>query len=327
MKTEPDAPQQLGLRELWAELDSLPHYSHWGLLQQALYHLFRSARASPLTSVISVISVALSLVLCAVFLYIFQNVQSAMYSAQSNLEFSVYLRDATPTDAVQKLIGEITARPEVVQATYRSKEEALTALKTSLGADTLLLSGLEKENPLPASIEVRFAESTELPSILERFDKAYSKAAVVERVMYGKGALGNLSMLLDTLRWVGGAGFLLVAMVSAFMVACTIRLGLYAHRDEIEIMQLVGARAAFIRLPYLIEGVVQGALGAALAIAFAAVFHRGALYFCRTSDFLSMSFPALEFLSGFSIALLLIIGTAIGLLGSLFSVRGYLRDS
>ena len=176
----------------------------------------------------------------------------------------MYLADAvTPAQrtAIEKTLASATA---VASHRYLSKADALARFKKTFADLSATLDGVG-DNPLPASYEVRLsggpgtgvdlllAELRQLPGVAD--------------VRYDREWLQRLSSAISMLRGVGLALGTLLTIAAALTVANVVRLGLYARRDELDIMQLVGAPQVFIRGPFVMEGTLQGGIGALLALA------------------------------------------------------------
>src|SRR5207237_10573145 len=160
--------------------------------------------------------------------------------------------------------GRIAETERTASVRYVDRTQALQRLRTELGDLGSALDGLP-ENPLPPSVEVTPAGSpgpTEVRALAGRMGKL---SHVVE-VDYGREWLDRIEALGRAMRNFGTGALALVLAAALLVVANTIRLAVYARRDEIEIMKLVGATDAYVRTPFLLEGMLQGLAGAMLAV-------------------------------------------------------------
>jgi len=180
-------------------------------------------------------------------------------------EFSVYLRDDATSDqrgAIESLIDDsgVAAGRE-----YVSKPQALSRFRRDFTELASLTGGFD-ENPFPASVEVRVRPEAERDGRAEALVRKVAALPGVADVRYDREWLARLASGLDAVRGAGLALALLMAVAAALTVAAVVRLGLHARRDEIEIMNLVGSPMTFIRGPFVAEGLLQGGIGALLAL-------------------------------------------------------------
>jgi cell division transport system permease protein len=231
-------------------------------LREAWASLWRSGRSAAF----AVVAITLAALVLGSVLLITFNVDRLLAQWAAASEFSVFLRD----DATSEQRGAIEAALDdsgVVSAReYVSKAQALSRFRTQFADLASLTSDLD-DNPFPASLEIRVTPEAE---------QAVRADAVVERVAgmpgvadvrYDREWLSRVAGGMRTLRGAGFALALLMAMAAAATVAAVVRLGLHGRREEIEIMTLVGAPGAFIRGPFIAEGLLQGGLGALIAVA------------------------------------------------------------
>ncbi len=237
------------------------------------------------------------------------------------VQISVYLDPSADLEAA-RAAAAAAAPGRAVEAV--TAQEALRRFREALGSQGALLDGLRPE-VLPPSVEVR------APGI--RLDEARSLAKRLEAVPgarevdYGTAWVERLERLLTRLRWAGSALFLALAVGAAVLVGNTLRLGVFARRDEIEIMKLVGATDAFVELPFLIEGLLQGLAGGALATG--ALFAVTALVLSRLGGELGLAVPIArgDLLPPALLAALVAGGGALGTIASALAVGRELKRS
>jgi cell division transport system permease protein len=216
------------------------------------------------SSAFAVLAIALALIVLGALLIVTWNAEQLLARWSSAAEFSVYLRD----DATSEQRGAIeTAIEQSGLAEGRdfvSKAEALTRFRREFAELAELTTGFE-ENPFPASIEVRIRQGAD-HAAAEGLVKRLIATPGVADARYDRDWLTRVGAGLGTVRAAGIALALLMAVAAAVTVATVVRLGLRARREELEIMELVGAPLAFIRGPFVAEGFLQGGIGAFLAI-------------------------------------------------------------
>ncbi len=148
---------------------------------------------------------------------------------------------------------------------YISKEQALVRFRREF-ADLASTAAAVGDNPFPASLEVRVQRTAEADGRADALLRRVATLPGVADVRYDRAWLSKVGAGLDSLRRAGLVLALLMAVAAAVTVAAVVRLGLHARREEIEIMQLVGASVAFIRGPFVAEGLLQGGIGALAAV-------------------------------------------------------------
>jgi len=207
---------------------------------------------------------------------------------------------------------------------YRSKDEALKALEERLKGRQGLLKGLPR-NPLPASLEIQLKPEYQNSLGVQRLVEKLRGAPEVEDLQFGAEWVERFSAFMELLEVLGlGLGGLFF-LTTIFVISSTIRLNIFARREEIEIMRFVGATGLFIRAPFYIEGILQGFMGACLALAMLFAFFQ--LFSTKVYDPLKDllgNFPV-HFLTVEQMAAMALGGLALGLLGTQVSVGRYLR--
>ncbi len=233
-------------------------------LRRPVYFLRRALDAmarGPRVTVVATGTIFVAAFLTGLFAGALQGAQKLVAAWAGEVQISVYLDPSADLEAA-RAAAAAAAPGRVVEAVTAA--EALRRFRETLGPQGALLDGL-KPGVMPPSVEVRapgigLAEARALAKRLEAVPG-------MREVDYGSAWLERLERLLKQLRWAGTALFSALAVGSAVLVANTLRLGVFARRDEIEIMKLVGATDAFVETPFLIEGMVQGVLGGSLASA------------------------------------------------------------
>jgi cell division transport system permease protein len=217
------------------------------------------------SSAFAVLAIALALIVLGALLIVTWNAEQLLTQWSSSAEFSVYFRDDASSDQRGAVETAIDQSGVSDGREYVSKAEALTRFRREFAELSELTSGFE-ENPFPASIEVR-VKTGAAPETAEALVKRLMAMPGVADARYDRDWLTRVGAGLGTIRAAGFALALLMAVAAAVTVATVVRLGLRARREELEIMELVGAPLAFIRGPFVAEGFLQGGLGALLAIA------------------------------------------------------------
>lgn len=232
-------------------------------------YAFREAlaafRRAPLLMILSVVSIALSLFVVGLFGLAAYNIRLAIDQIEDRVEVVAYLREGVTEEQIQQAQQEIRALSEVSTLRYVSKTEALATAVRDLEEFREVYADLDV-NPLPASLEVGLRPGNRRPDVVERLAQQLLVFPFVEDVRFGREWLDKIVALRRIAA--GGAGILggAFAAVAAIIIAAAIRIAVFARREEISIMRLVGATNGFIRRPFLLEGLFAGVLGGALAV-------------------------------------------------------------
>ena len=237
---------------------------------RALEYAFREAGLSlwrrRASSFFAVVAIALALVVLGGLLLVTSNVERLVAVWSSAAEFSVYLRDDATSEQRGTIESSIDASGVALGREYVSKAQALTRFRRDFSELASLTQGFEG-NPFPASVEVRVRPDAERDGRADRLVASLAAAPGVADVRYDRDWISRVTAGLGAARGIGLALAVVMAIAAGLTVASVVRLGLHARRDEIEIMQLVGSPYAYIRGPFVAEGLMQGGLGAMLALA------------------------------------------------------------
>jgi len=272
----------------------------------------------------SVCTIAVAFLIVGIFLLLTQNLGAALAQWREQYQVTVFLDDRITPEQLALLRKRIANEQAVRALAYISKDQGLRAFKQELQGREGLLEGLG-ENPIPASFQLRIREEHQTPQALRQLAASLGRLEGVEEVQYGQEWVDRMAAALQVVRLIGLSVGIALGAASLLIVSNTVRLAIYARAEEIEILRLVGATKATIRLPFLLEGLIQGAVGAALAL--------GLLYgaYWVTLSKLQMGpGPVVglglgSFLPGAAAAALVGAGAALGAFGSLLSVGRLLR--
>ena len=231
-------------------------------IRQAWASIWR--RRGPSAS--AVVAIALALIVLGAMLLTTWNIERLLAQMASAAEFSVYLRDDATSEQRGAIEELIDGSGVSVGREYISKSDALVRFRQEFTELASLADGFE-DNPFPASVEVRIRPESEGDGRAADLVRRVAILPGVADVRYDSEWLGRVASGLSTVRGVAFALALIMVTAAAVTVASVVRLGLASRQDELEIMQLVGSPMAFIRGPFVAEGVLQGGAGAVVAIA------------------------------------------------------------
>lgn len=280
---------------------------------------------NPFIHVIAISSLAIALVGFGLARIAGAQIDGLVSALGGDVELTVYLKDATSPEDLKSIEAALAQRTGGATRVV-TPAQALGRLSEQLGSQGQALTALGA-NPLPWSVEVTLPPLLREPEALKALAQTLRGLPMVEGVDYGAEALERLAALSRGLKLASVVAFALVFLTTIVVVSATLQLAIYARREEIEIQKLVGATNRFVRAPFLLEGMVQGILSAALA--------GGVLWALATfvapraaGMFAFLALPRGTHLVSLRLLLeLLTLGVAMGLSGSLVAVRRFLRAS
>jgi len=278
-----------------------------------------SFKRSALMSMATILSITTILIIVGVFLLISINSSLFLKNIESQLEIVVYLEDNISKAELNNLKSNITSIDGIKEVKYVSKEEAYQRLSKDLGEQKDILSAVEV-NPLPASFDIQVKD----PKAIEQIANQIAKFKKVEEVEYGRETAEKLLNFTYIFRRAGILVLALLIFASILIISNIIKITVYARRNEIEIMSLAGATSWFIKWPFIIEGFLQGFISAI----FSAIILYNFYFFAvnrvhQVIPFLPLVVVNIDLLPvGIVIVLL---GSLVGILGSMFSVGKYLN--
>ena len=281
----------------------------------SLREAMRNLRRTPLLTGLSASMIGLALFVVGLFALAAHNLQLALETLEERVEVVAYLRDNAGSDEIAAMTDALTDLPEVLSIDFVTKGEALLKAQSELPEFREILTDLEV-NPLPASLEIQLRPGSRTRGTIDRLAQQAEAFPIVEDVQYGQEWVDKLF----TLRRMGGVTTTVLgtafAVVAALIIGTAVRIAIFARREEIKVMQLVGARDAFIRRPFLIEGVVTGALGGLFAVAMTYITFRSISQYLFTISWIPTEWAGIGILAG----------VVFGLIASNLSVRKHLRE-
>jgi cell division transport system permease protein len=268
------------------------------------------------STVISIVTIAISLLLLGVFAVLTINASRLIDALRNKVEMEAFLQEPLTHAEIDHLANTIVSLEGVETVTYVSKEDAAKIFKEEFGED---IRSVLDFNPLPPSFKINLRDGYKT-SI--RAQAIYDKLAAirgVESVIYRKSLLELIDQRTKTAHNLTLGLGLLISLSAIFLVSNTIRLAIYAKRRLLRTMELVGATRGFIRLPFLLEGIIQGFVGGILALCI--------LYFLLEYlvRFLSSEFPEFTHMDPVFYAAVLAAGVFLGLVGSVISVVRFMK--
>jgi cell division transport system permease protein len=283
-------------------------------VKYALREALAAFRRAPIT-VLAAAMVGLALFVIGLFSLAAYNMEEALREVETRVEVVVYLRDDVRTSEIELAQRDLATLREVLDVRYVSEAMALENARRDLRDLEGVFADLAV-NPLPASLEVRLLEEHRNKESVENVAALATAYPFVEDVAYGREWVEKIF----TLRRIAGVSVAVMgvafAIVAALIMGTALKIAVFARRDEIYVMRLVGARDGFIRLPFLLEGAITGLAGGVFAVLLTYVTFRVAYRFLFEISWV----PATWVLVGVTA------GVVFGVLASGFSVRRHLRE-
>lgn len=268
----------------------------------------------------SVSAVTVTLLLVGVFVMIMMNLNKIADDLERDVEIKVIVELTADETAITTLEEELKNTSGVAEVQYSPKEDELNKLMLDFGEDLRLF---EQQNPLHNVFYAKAANPQETEQVAKRIDRLDNTF----EVKYGEGKIERLFSFLNTSRNVGLVLILGLLFTAMFLISNTIRITIVARRRDIEIMKLVGATNWFIRIPFILEGMWLGILGAIIPITLVTTLYYNIHKVLAPKLAQGNLFELLDF-SPFIYqvnALILLMGVLIGVWGSFMSVRKFLR--
>jgi cell division transport system permease protein len=270
-----------------------------------------ASRRAPLLSALGVVTIAFSLFAFGLFGLVAINIRKALDQVEERVEVRAWVSDSTDIESVAAAMKDIGEFPEVLRVDYVSKEKALERARKEMGE----FADVFEAGVLPASIEVHLRPGMRSPASVRAVADRIKTYSFIDDVRYGEEWVEKLYRLRNIATVAGIALGVAFAAVAIIIIGATIRMTVLARAKEISIMRLVGATDMFIRLPFLIDGLVKGVLGGLLALVFVWVANRVVNEYFMETIFFDRQLVFLGVVGG----------AVMGVLGSLVSVGRHLR--
>lgn len=278
-------------------------------------------RRNFLMTVAAISTVAISLLLLGGTQILGLIVNNVTLNWEAKVEISTYLRDNATENEISALTEQISQMPEVEDVTYVSKDQAFEEFKEMYETQPEFYENLP-EDALPASLRIKLENADDTEAVAA----AIEGAPGVRDVRFGGEIIKRLLRVNSLLRTITLVMSIILMIAAAALIANTIRLAIYARRDEIGIMKLVGATNWFIRIPFMLEGVFAALMGAVAAGA--VILLANTLLFSKIGQTLAFLGPVFSFTSTEIVTVMLVlggVGCAVGLIGSMMALRRFLE--
>ena len=292
----------------------------------------RNFSRSGLVSFATVLIMTVTLIIIGSLIFLSAILTNTLAAIEDKVDVNVYfVTDASESDILSAK-NQLEKLDQVAQVTYTSREEAITQFRVRHADDELTLEALDQlgDNPLGASLAVKATDPTQYETIVNFLSNdanvSPSGARIIDHVNYyqNKTVIDRLTNAIDATQTAGLVIVILFSIASVIIALATVRLAIYTARDEIGVMRLVGASNMYIRGPFIVAGIISGAVSGliALALFYPAVWYGGA----RLASWLGGFNLFTYYLQNFPMIFGIIVGSGmlLGGIASFLGVRKYL---
>jgi len=293
-------------------------------LQNVMRRTFQNMMGNLFPNLITIGIIAISMLIFSTFTLLAFNLTNFLKIWEDKIEVIAYLKRGTPTSEVDPLLKKTRLLEGVEVVRYVSPYDAMAFMETKLGRQKNLLEGIQPA-VLPPSFEIQMKKEYRNSTKMKEVVTQLKKIPQFEEIQYGQEWVETFSVLVHILRltqWILG-GLLLIAIV--FITSNTLQLTIASRREEIEVMHWVGASPGFIRVPFYLEGLIQGLLGGGLAILFLFLLHQGLFLNIPPSMQTWLAKIPVLFLPPETIAWILLGGMVLGFFGSIVASMRVLK--
>lgn len=276
----------------------------------------------------SIIIMCATMFMFGIFFLIGENINFAMKQLESQQGIRVMIKDEVISDGKEETLkAKINQIPGVNKVEFISKEDALSTVRTWIAGNKNseeILSGYDEDNPFPASFFVTLTDLTKNDEV----QKQILKLDGVDEISSNNDLLSKLASIAKSVQMITLGLLAILVLISIFIISYTIKLTVYARRKEISIMKYVGATNSFIRGPFIVEGIIIGIISAIITIGIIGVAYTSVLNKMLASSVMQSLTISLYTFNQLFVRILivyLILGIGIGVLGSVISMRKYLK--
>jgi len=279
------------------------------------------------TATVAIMTVALSVFIGLIMFGVVT--RAAASSIQDKIDISVYFNTNTSEDQILSIQQSLQSLSEVASVSYTSRDQALATFEANHANDPTVTQAISQldTNPLEASLDIKANDPSQYAAIANYLNSP-NLTPYIDTVSYAQNqdVIDRLATIVRNVETGGFVVTLLLTLIAGLVIFNTIRIAIYSNRDEIGVMRVVGASNSMVRGPYVVEGMICGAIASILSLIIAAP----AIYF--VNPYLNTFIPGLNLFQYFytNIAQLLLyellFGVVIGALSSFIAVRRYLRN-
>lgn len=280
-----------------------------------------SIRANLLMNITAATTTFVCLLILGVSLVLGAHVRGVISSVEEDVGVSAFFPLEATSEDMEQMTREAESYPEVREADFVSEAEAVEEFRRDYREQPEIYAGVETGD-LPASLELKLHDPEDAGAVAVKLEK---QGFLAEDIRYPQRTINQLNEIAGYVVWGLRGATALFLVSSVLLISNAIRLSIFARRDEIEVMKLVGATDGFVRTPFLLEGLAQGVFGAFLAAV--AVIWLNHLFVGWAGDNLPLILPISSDAVNAPLVLLILVsvGAGIGVVGSFVSVRRFLK--
>ena len=294
----------------------------WYTLKQGVKNIKRNM----MFSIASVLTMSACILLFGVFYSIVNNVNNIAHKVEEEVPITVFFDEGTTDEQIQQIGALIQERPEVAQIQYESADDAWEKMKKEYFGDTDVADGFKDDNPLVNSSNYQvYLKDISKQAVIVAYIQTLDHVREVSQSEQAAKTLGSINTLVSGISIVI---IVILLLISVFLISNTVSVGITVRKDEIGIMKYIGATDAFVRAPFLLEGMVLGVIGAAIPLVILYFAYNSAVTYVLTRFNVLMG--VVEFIPVGRIYMTLLpiglaLGIGIGLLGSFWTTRKHLK--
>lgn len=285
-------------------------------LSYTIKESFSGFTRTKLSAIISIITIGISLLLLGIFAVISINTSRFIEILRAKVEMEAFLQEPVSREQIGELVNRVLVIDGVDSLIFVSKEDAAEIFKNEFGED---IKKVLDFNPLPPSFKIFIKPGYRTSTGVEKIYGELIAIKGIDQIIYRRELLELIDKRTNTINNVTLGLGLLISISAILLVSNTIRLAIYAKRKLIRTMELVGATWTFIRLPFLIEGMIQGIVGGVLAsvLLYAVLEYTARLLASDFSTYIHMPPPFY--------VIVIATGLALGLIGAVISIVRFMR--
>lgn len=285
---------------------------------------FRNVFKNKKSTAASLMIMCATMIIFGIFFIIGENINYFVAEIESAQGIQVYINNDATDEEIQEIGKKIRDLDGVNTVDFVSKEDALNQMKEKFKEKEYLLEGYEENNIFPASYVVTLTDLTLSSQVQGKINQIDN----IKKITSRDETVSTLIDLANGVKIVTGVILALLIIISIFIIANTIKLTVHARRKEISIMKYVGATNGFIRWPFVVEGIFIGILAGILSLGLVGGVYSIIAEKMVNTEFMQvigMSLVSFSDMFGLIVAVYLILGIGIGTLGSMISMRKYLK--
>jgi len=307
------------LKNFWSSKGKDPLLSKFEsikyLFEQGVKNLF----TAPTSSLVSTTTIIASVFMISSFLILVKNFNTLINTKYDSFALTVYFKDGSSQKEVNSLVEEISRNSYVKNVKYLSKDKAMKGFREDFKESRDFFDGLDIENPLPRSADV-FLNSITAGEV-DQVISSLAKVDIIEDYTYGSNFITAFKRIVNIFYYLTNIGIVASIAVVIFLIANTIKLLIFSRKDEITIMQLMGAPDSLILFPFIVSGIIKGLVGAFLGLVILKLVFYAVVF--ELNNFNLFNFDPL-FLSNYQIIIILLMSSLIAAFASYFSVGKFL---